>query len=98
MTTGFLKRDFRAKSRGKNPVVIPCFQLRKKREQHRHSSRRDFVLLVWCFVIVYSSFINLLCLIHRDSTTVRGTNPGEGPGKDDHDSPEKYQTEKTGTG
>ena len=60
------------KQSGKFPVAIPIprFQLRKK--THTHTVIRFAV--VWscrAFVIVYSSLVTLLWLIHRDSQNLR---------------------------
>ena len=71
MTAGFLPWDLVLKSRGKNPVVIPRFLLRKK-------SNTVVLSFLWCFVIVYPSLVYILWLIHGDPT-VRGANPGKGP-------------------
>ena len=57
------------KQSGKIPVAIPRFILRKKNPPSFDSPW--FGLSYGAFAIVYSSLVNLLCLIHRDSRNLR---------------------------
>ena len=65
----FKSKFSKANSRGKIPVVIPRFLLRKKKTPSIDSPW--FGLSYGAFAIVYSSLVTSLWLIHRDSRNLR---------------------------